>query len=695
MTPFPRKLNSALLPGAALCWLAMLVGAVLRASPELAQQWGTVPDGALLGAHAGMTLFLFLHERNHLSRLRGTEFVALLRRLMMGAGLLAAAGAVVHFAAQALGLIPVASNTVPLNVLYVVNIGVTTFFLARAYNTWRSLVFFRATHTTRQRWYWFELLLGIALVLRLFIPGNALVYLAVPLLGLAILGVYLGSHQQWVAYISRKHRWAAVGLQLMALVVCVLLMVYFLSTQQDTTLVAPFGQRAFLLLMTAFSAFYSFVGLMVTFVTLPTATVFEQKREEILSMQRLAQFIQKGQSEQEVYSLLFDSAVQTVDADAAWLDLHEATANPALSHRIDATTSRRICDLLTDYNIGHIDYLNNDLPNSAGFRALNLPYGSLIVMPLRTSQSHVGTLYLLKHNTQGFDRENLGLLQTFTGQTVVRIENLRLMEESLHNELVKEELKIASLVQESLIPKVLPADSWFEIRWHSQAAREVGGDFYDFLQLSASRIAIIIGDVSGKGTTAAFHVAQLKGIFHTLMLLDQPEKGQPLQPSKFMTMANQALSHCLERSSFITASFYIIDYKERGFAFARAGHCHTLYYNAVTEETFYFQTAGLGLGILRDASYEKRIKNMYYDYNPGDVMVMYTDGIVEARDVNGEEYGEDRLRELLGRTFYLDAEEIKQAIVDDVEQFSHGLPPHDDQTLLIVKFKSTQPEVLA
>ncbi|WP_400193571.1 SpoIIE family protein phosphatase [Hymenobacter sp. B81] len=677
--------------GAVLSWLVLLACAILRTRPELAVRWGTPPDWLLTLAQTGLVICLFLHERNHPSRLRGTEFVGLLRRLMQGVGLLAALGAGLHLVLYRAG----GNSPLLLNVLYVVNVGLSLYFLAQASNTWRSLVFFRASHITRQRWHWFELLLGCALLGYLLAPGGLLRLLSVPLVLLAIVGVYLGSHQQWVAYLNHRQRWSVVGLQLSALVCCALLAVYLFVVQQDPALAAPAGQRAFLLLMAGFAAFYSLTGLLVTFVTLPTATIFEQKREEILSMQRLAQLIQKGQSEQEVYTLLFDSAVQTVEADAAWLDLHETNVSPALSHRIDAATCRRICALLGDYNIGHIEYLNNELSNSAGFRALDLPYGSLIVLPLRTSQSHFATVYLLKHNTQGFDRENLGLLQTFTGQTVVRIENLRLMEEALHNEVVKEELKIASLIQESLIPKVLPADSWFEIRWHSKAAREVGGDFYDFLQLSASRIAIIIGDVSGKGTTAAFHVAQLKGIFHTLMLLDQPEKGQPLQPSKFMTMANQALSHCLERSSFITASFYIIDYKERGFAFARAGHCHTLYYNAVTEETFYFQTAGLGLGILRDASYEKRIKNMYYDYNPGDVMVMYTDGIVEARDAAGEEYGEDRLRDLLGRTFYLEAEEIKQAIVDDVEQFSHGLPPHDDQTLLIIKFKSTQPTVLA
>lgn len=687
-----RKLKPAALPMAVLSWLALLLGMLLRASPEAAARWGTPPDWVILTAQAAFAAGVFLHERARPDRLRGTEFVPLFRQLLVWPGSLAAVCVVLHLAEILLASYVPDRGPVLLNTFYVLNLGLFTYFLARTCYTWRSLVFFRAQPRTRQEWRWFEVLLGLTLMFRL-VSGNSLPWLMVPvLLVLGGLGVYLSAHQQWIAYLNRRQKWEVAFLQLAILGVMAVFAVYFLKLRQDPTLAGPTAQHEFLVLFSFFAAFYAVMGFLVTLFNLPTAGVFEQKREEILSMQRLSQLIQKGQTEQEVYSLLFDSAVQTMEADAAWLDIGADCAEPALTYQVDAGTRTGICGLLADYNIGHIEYLNNDLPNSAGFRALGLPYGSLIVMPLRSEKHHYGTLYLLKEVRQGFDRENLSLLQIFTGQTVVRVDNLRLMAEALHNELVKEELKIASVVQQSLIPKTLPVDSWFEIRWHSLPAREVGGDFYDFLQLSASRIAIIIGDVSGKGTTAAFHVAQMKGIFHSLMLLDKPEKGQPLQPSKFMAMANQALSHCLERSSFITASFYIIDYKERGFAFARAGHCHTLYYNAITEETFYFQTEGLGLGILRNgALYEKRIKNMYYDYNPGDVMVMYTDGIVEARNAQEEEYGEDRLRKLLERSHYLEAEDIKQAIVSDVEEFSRGLPPFDDQTLLVIKFKNAQP----
>ncbi|MEJ7663092.1 MAG: SpoIIE family protein phosphatase [Hymenobacter sp.] len=100
------------------------------------------------------------------------------------------------------------------------------------------------------------------------------------------------------------------------------------------------------------------------------------------------------------------------------------------------------------------------------------------------------------------------------------------------------------------------------------AAKEVGGDFYDFLHLPGRRLAVLIGDVSGKGVTAAFHMAQMKGIFHALMQgnpLATNERDRFPVPSRFMAQANAALAHCLERSSFITSSLYIIDYEQGGF----------------------------------------------------------------------------------------------------------------------------------
>ncbi|MFC6222454.1 PP2C family protein-serine/threonine phosphatase [Hymenobacter artigasi] len=431
-----------------------------------------------------------------------------------------------------------------------------------------------------------------------------------------------------------------------------------------------------------------------------SATPVTLRESEMLSLQRLAQIVQRGQTSTEVYHVLLDSAVATVRADAAWIDLdpnHTGTddTNATQYYNITPAQADSLRAGLRAHPLVEGEYVTNDLNRHPSFVGTSQAFRSVIQLPLRGLHFSYGTLYLLKAEPGTFNREDLSILQTFTGQAVLSIENLELMQTSLANQRTQEELKIASQVQDSLIPKNLPTDNWFEISSHSLAAKEVGGDFYDFLHLPGRRLAVIIGDVSGKGVTAAFHMAQMKGIFHSLMQenpLAKNERDKFPVPSKFMAQANAALVHCLEKSSFITSSLYIIDYEQGGFVFARAGHCHTLYYHALREEVFYFDSTGLGLGIIRNESYEKHIKNQFYDYSPGDVMVIYTDGIVEARGGSGtDEYGEDRLKLRLEESYFQEAEDIKNFILADLNGFTHGHPIHDDQTLLVIKFKSAQP----
>ncbi|MBX0291103.1 SpoIIE family protein phosphatase [Hymenobacter sp. HSC-4F20] len=694
---FVRKLNSFLLPFPILSWLGLLAGTLLYAHPGLVGSSVTLPTWVPLFLQAVFTLCVFVQERTTTDRLRGLDFTGLLRRLVLGPGLLATVCVGLHLAQRFLQHELPTTSSLAFTVVYTINVGLFVLLLARTTYAWRSLVLFRASTRLRHLWNWFEALLATTLLLRLLVAAPPY-GLSMALLGvLASFGAYVSSHQKWVAYLSRRQKVDAVLLQVAVLLSMGIFVVYFLRVQREAHSVAPATQLSFLLLNAGFAGFYAIMGLLVTFFNLPTAGVFEQKREEILSLQRLTQLIQRGQTPEEVYRMFFDSAIQTVEADAAWLEVEATTEEEYTGqyYRVPPEQALAIRALLTDYNLGHIEYLNNDLPNSSGFRSLDLPYSSLIVMPLRSSKRQYGALYMLKEQAQGFDRENLSILQTFASQTVLSIENLQLVQASLDTQRVQDELKIASAVQDSLIPKNLPIDNWFEISSHALAATEVGGDFYDFLHLPGRRLAVLIGDVSGKGVTAAFHVAQMKGIFHALMQenpLARNEREKFPVPSKFMAQANNALARCLEKAAFITASLYIIDYEHGGFVFARAGHCHTLYYHSIKEEVSYFRTAGLGLGIIRHDGYEKHIKNQFYDYNPGDVMVIYTDGIVEARDANQEEYGEERLKQMLEHTYYLDADEIKEKILTDLNEFSRGQPMHDDQTLLVIKFKAAQPE---
>ncbi|MBC5774019.1 SpoIIE family protein phosphatase [Pontibacter sp. KCTC 32443] len=684
---YKTNVKSLLVTSAIVSW-ALLLGNVLLMA-ESARQPGAIKLALPYINNLLIIVFIlsvFFFQRLSANNLKGIDFSSYLWNLFSKAAIAAYLSIALYFAYKLSTGYARLQSPLLLHIVYQVNFGLLVYFLAKAFYIWRQLLLYHKNKFLQVAWEWFELLLFSTLILTL-LNFNYTNYIFLPLLGLfGCYILFLCTNLKWVAYLSFNKKSRSLVLLGAILVSCYIFTKFFQEFADSPELVIDYSDVGFLLLAMLFVGCYTLAAFLVSLFSLPTSSVFEQKSEDLLNFQRLSQSIQQGQTETQVYDTLFESTIKASDATAAWFEMVRGS-NLHISHLLNINNEQieRIRHLLMAYNIQNIDYINNNLDRNTGFRDLALPWKSLIILPIKSKKHVFGTLYLLRDIEQGFDRETVNVLRTFTSQTILTIENLRLVAESLQNERYKEELKIATQVQESLIPKTFPTDSWFEIATHAVAAKEVGGDFYDFLQLSESRIAIIIGDVSGKGISAAFHMAQMKGIFHGLMQQDMP-------PSEFMKQANSALSRCLEKTSFITSSLYIIDYRMQGFMFARAGHCHTLYYNAMMEDVFYFQTDGLGLGIVRDKSYNNHVREMYYDYNPGDVMVIYTDGIVEARNANQDEYGEDRLKFMLTQTYHLEAEDIKCAIINDLEDFTGPGNLYDDQTLLVIKFKPVQPK---
>src|SRR5690606_32761359 len=145
---------------------------------------------------------------------------------------------------------------------------------------------------------------------------------------------------------------------------------------------------------------------------------------------------------------------------------------------------------------------------------------SAIIFPIRVNKALIGNIFLFKEVKDGFNKEMINIISTFVGQACISVENHRLLKEAIKNERYKEEREIAQRVQRSLLPSTLHHNGCFEISGISEAADEVGGDYYETFKFSDDRFALIIGDVSGKGTSAAFNMSQMKGVFHSLVQLN-------------------------------------------------------------------------------------------------------------------------------------------------------------------------------
>jgi phosphoserine phosphatase RsbU/P len=580
------------------------------------------------------------------------------------------------------------SHPVFKDLIYMINLGLMIGFLLMAFTAWKRLILYQKSKWLIRLWAFFEIGLLLSLVFNSFrIPFVEQLY--APLLGVfVVVGLVLSANMKWVAYLNFRQKWT--GLLLLLLTIFYLLYMFYTNSalSEDLQAISPdfthYRFHIFILSLIVFVTVYSIFSFLVILFNLPTTSVFEQKLEEVVNFQRISQSIQTEQSEESVYNILLETSVSTVFADAAWLEINGTQLEYRLfTYKITDKESYDIIDHLKSHNVKGILDQGSDKTKNLSRHLASLKgsrFRSILAFPIHVKNENIGTLALLKELPEGFNKEMTKIVSTFANQAGISVENFRLMEEALQNERYKEELKIAKMVQKSLLPDVLEKDDDFEIAAFSESADEVGGDYYDTLRVNDHTVSLIIADVSGKGTTAAFHMSQMKGIFHSLAQDD-------IDPQDFMVRANQALVYCLERGSFISATYFVINTQTKKIRYARAGHCPVLYYCAKKDATDYFKDKGIALGMVRNKTYSSFIQTNEFEYSSGDIMVLYTDGITEAKDRKNEEFGYERLAQIVQEAKTLSPKEMQDHLISRLYEFSGTNNINDDYTTMIVRFK--------
>lgn len=580
------------------------------------------------------------------------------------------------------------SNVIFSDIVYQINLALFLGFLIAAYTSWKRLILYQKSKWLIRMWNVFEFTLLFALLYDSVNVNLGESFGTVIAIVLGVLGLLLSANMKWVAYLNFKQKWTSLLLLLLAFFYLgyffytVTRLADIVSTQSASFL--DFRGHTFSLSIFGFVMVYSLFSFLVILFNLPTSSVFEQKLEEVVNFQRISQSIQTEQSEESVYNILLESSVSSVFADAAWLEIKSSEEEDRLyTYGIEEREARSIQDYLKTHKVkGILDQgsdktknLSKHLGSVKGSR-----FRSLLSFPLVVKGETIGTLAVLKELPDGFNKEMTRIVSTFANQAGISIENFRLLEEAFQNERYKEELKIAKMVQKSLLPEKLESDEDFDIVAFSQSADEVGGDYYDTIRINDHQVALIIADVSGKGTTAAFHMSQMKGIFHSLA-------QQELDPKEFMIRANQALVFCLERGSFISAIYFVVDTKTKQILYSRAGHCPVLYYHANTQSSEYLKDKGAALGMVKNKSFCDMIEIKTLNYSSCDVMVLYTDGITEAKDKKGEEFGYERLEKTLLDVKDKEVKEIQEHLISTLYEYSGTEDINDDYTTMIVRFK--------
>jgi sigma-B regulation protein RsbU (phosphoserine phosphatase) len=277
-----------------------------------------------------------------------------------------------------------------------------------------------------------------------------------------------------------------------------------------------------------------------------------------------------------------------------------------------------------------------------------------------------------KMSEEGFTESDQRLLSIIAAQSANVIENSRLFEEEMKFLQIQKEIEVAREIQKNLLPKQIPSIDGYDVFAINIPAQEVGGDYYDFIKISDNKIAIALGDVSGKGIPASMLMANLQATLRGQLLFCNCAKD-------CIKRANNLLYKSTDLSKFVTLFFGILDTRNHTFTYCNAGHNTPVFLHK--DKKIEMDKGGIILSWIEDTNYDEEEILL----EKGSLLVVFSDGVTEAMNAKEEEYGEERLLKVIKDNPSLSSELLTNKILKDVNSFTSGELQSDDITLLIVK----------
>jgi phosphoserine phosphatase RsbU/P len=321
-----------------------------------------------------------------------------------------------------------------------------------------------------------------------------------------------------------------------------------------------------------------------------------------------------------------------------------------------------------------------DVTKDSRYIEVNPETRSELCVPLIYKDKLIGVLDLENTRRGYFNEDNTRTVETLAAQVAIAIENARLYERVQKEERrLEQDLAMAREVQQHLLPPCCPVLENTEVAAKFTPAYMLGGDIFDFIDYSGGRTALLVGDVSGKGAPAALFAALVGGIIRSTATVEP-------MPAEMLTAINVALNERRIEARYVSVVYVIWDDESRTMHLANSGQPRPIYCHR--GRTQIIEATGLPLGLLEDTEYDEITINA----QPGDVFVLFSDGIVDAQNAKEEQFGRKRLEEVVAKNHERSANEIVAAIFSAVSAHCNGVPPFDDETVVVMKVKD-QPEV--
>lgn len=299
------------------------------------------------------------------------------------------------------------------------------------------------------------------------------------------------------------------------------------------------------------------------------------------------------------------------------------------------------------------------------------------IFPMVVKTRVIGALLFgLKHSGSRFGGKDLELLTAAANQIAISLENARLYKSETEKIKIERDLDLAKRIQQGLLPKCIPSLSGLDICGEMIPAMQVGGDYYDLIQVSDSKLFVAVADVSGKGLSASLYMTKLQTMIQMVC-------KNSLSPKEILIEVNKRLYESIERNWFITMTLALFDTENQTVKFCRAGHMPLLIGSNGTIQSV--KSQGIGLGLEKGAIFERTLVEDEIKIKPNQVYAFFSDGITEAMNEKMELFGEDKLEEILKGKASLRASDIMNEVWTNVKQFKGKAKPNDDMTMVIVK----------
>jgi sigma-B regulation protein RsbU (phosphoserine phosphatase) len=344
--------------------------------------------------------------------------------------------------------------------------------------------------------------------------------------------------------------------------------------------------------------------------------------------------------------------------------------------------------LLVLFAIGVLFFIIQGIALLAGLALARSITGSVHELFEGTQRVRLGDF---THKIQIHARDQLGeLAQSFNTMTA-SIEQLLI--EQAEKKRLEEELRIAHEIQMSLLPQGPLGFRGLSVTTTCVPAREVGGDYFDLLPLDEDRVGVLIADVSGKGTSAALYMAEMKGLMLSLSRMHT-------SPRELLIQANRIIAEHLNSRSFITMIYAVVDMRARTLTYARAGHTPLLCLpgpGAPSQDLRLLAPDGMVLGLNIDGGqmFERLLQEETIPIHDGDLFLLFTDGISEAMNAADDCFGETRLGEIVREHAHLPADQLRERILREIAAFVGDAPQHDDMTMILLRVEDAARQAAA